>query len=317
MVGVKIQLHLASTVRGCKSLRTKITLSLFRKEFKNLGNFLAPRMGLGRTVNLSQPATHDEKSRLIATRTLVHVVPVADGHSVEMMTWSSPSISSKTFRDNCVVSLEKKCVNYIRSINFISSIPFLLIIRPVVDSSRLYAMGISNGAMLTWSMAQDDRIAPLLAGIAPMIGVPHNDYRRGKGTPRNLPVIGIYGTYDDVVPPGNYREDISVDDAGYFWIPAHRMHQKWAQDHGCPVQRANQPAPYTYYNSNNLNGMSVQCRTYCPSDSPPYSVDCRMNAGHDTPSWMLQMSLDFFEMHYGRSQNRQKSAEGKDGDGKN
>lgn len=151
-------------------------------------------------------------------------------------------------------------------------------------------------------MAQDRRIAPLLAGIAPLIGVPHNDYSRGKASPYNLPAIGIYGTYDDVVPPGNWRDDITTDDGGYYWIPAHRMHQRWAEDHGCPVQSKNRPAPNTYYESDDLNGFSVQCRTYCQGNSVPYSLDCRMDAGHDTPSWMMHMALRFFERHYDRSQ---------------
>lgn len=168
-----------------------------------------------------------------------------------------------------------------------------------VDNSRLYAMGVSNGGMLTWSMAQDRRIAPLLAGIAPMIGVPHNDYSRGKATSRDLPVIGFYGQYDDVVPPGNFREDITEDSAGYYWIPAHRMHTKWAQDHDCLVRNKNGMAPYTYYESNNLQNTSVRCRTHC-SNSAPFSVDCRAAMGHDTPDWMMSMALQFFERHHNR-----------------
>eukprot|EP00523_Entomoneis_sp_CCMP467_P017774 CAMPEP_0168808124 /NCGR_PEP_ID=MMETSP0726-20121227/2412_1 /TAXON_ID=265536 /ORGANISM="Amphiprora sp., Strain CCMP467" /LENGTH=385 /DNA_ID=CAMNT_0008860075 /DNA_START=27 /DNA_END=1180 /DNA_ORIENTATION=- len=169
--------------------------------------------------------------------------------------------------------------------------------RICVDNKRIYAVGISNGAMLTWSMAQDPKIAPRLAGIAPMIGTPHPDYLQGKPTAKALPSIGFYGDRDNVIPPGNYQESRVMDTAfgGYYWIPAHRLHTQWARDHGCSTPNPNARAPFVY-RSGNQQGISVQCRTFCQGNKP-MSVDCRLSMGHETPAFMLTMAIEFFEKH--------------------
>ncbi|CAB9505707.1 Esterase PHB depolymerase [Seminavis robusta] len=177
-----------------------------------------------------------------------------------------------------------------------------------VDTTRIYSTGISNGAMLTWTLGQDARTAPRLAGLAPMIGTPHPDYAVGKATSGRLPVIGIYGKRDDVVPPGGYQESQVEDTAGYYWIPPHRLHSRWAADHGCPVRSANGRAPISYgTGSTNLQGFTVSCRSHCPNgeNQVPYSVDCRADMGHETPVWMMHVALRFFEQHFIQQQRQQ------------
>jgi len=159
--------------------------------------------------------------------------------------------------------------------------------------------------MLTWSLGQDRRTAPWLAGIAPMIGVPHYDYTQGKASPYELPVIGFYGYSDPIVPPGTFWDDWTKDSSGYYWVPAHRMHTTWAQDHGCNVHQFNGEPPNVYFENSNLQGFEISCKTHCPlpqhesdlTNPPPYSVDCRVEMGHETPAFMMQMALRFFEQH--------------------
>ena len=170
-----------------------------------------------------------------------------------------------------------------------------------VDEERIYVAGVSNGAMLTWSMGQDKRIAARLAGMAPMIGVPHYDHDRGSASEWDLPVIGFYGDYDTVVPPGDYRNRAYFeDDSGYYWVPAHRMHTVWAKDHGCSIKKRSGVPQFTYYENDNLDGYKVQCFTHCDTGDDsgvPFSVDCRADMGHETPAWMLRKALQFFEDH--------------------
>jgi len=198
-----------------------------------------------------------------------------------------------------------------------------------VDNDRIYALGISNGGMLTWSMAQDERIASRLAGIAPMIGVPHYDHDRGSASKWDLPVIGFYGTHDEVVPPGGFNTDWTQDDGGYYWITANRMHTRWAHEHGCNVQTNNNQQkmpPNTYYQNNNLQGYKIHCFTHCDvQDSNslrqthvPFSVDCRISMGHETPAFMMKMALQFFERHnrqdrYSNNSSRRFQTSTKDG----
>ena len=72
-----------------------------------------------------------------------------------------------------------------------------------VDPSRVYIFGYSNGGMMAWTLGQDRRSAPFLAGIASAQGLTMWDFLQGKGTNRKLPAIGIYGEYDESVPPGD------------------------------------------------------------------------------------------------------------------
>ena len=162
---------------------------------------------------------------------------------------------------------------------------------------------------MTWSIAQDERVAPLLAGIAPMIGTALYDYNMGlpgTASSRGLPVIGFYGNTDPIVPPGNFEGDWVEDSSGFYWIPAHHMHTRFAMDNGCKVRNENGPPPFIYFEADNLQGYSVICRTHCNINNadddgydapPPYSVDCRAEMGHETPAWMMHMAFSFFDQH--------------------
>jgi poly(3-hydroxybutyrate) depolymerase len=173
-----------------------------------------------------------------------------------------------------------------------------------VDRLRIYATGISNGGMLTWTLGQDKRTASKMAALAPMIGVPHFDFTWGPATEYALPVIGIYGNFDDVVPPGGFHENLIEDSDGYYWVPAHRLHPRWAMDHGCPITDGGNGLPPIAYGTGDvdLQGFQVQCRSYCNTNDGtyqvPFSVDCRAEMGHDTPVWMMHVALRFFEQHY-------------------
>ena len=159
-----------------------------------------------------------------------------------------------------------------------------------VDSTSVYAVGISNGGMFTWSLGQDSRTAPLLAGIAPIIGLPHHDYNLPNAA-GDLPVIGIYGNTDCTVPPGD-GSDVFVetcDGEGYYYVDAFHIHATWASNQGCVTD-----PPYVYISSRS----EVICHTHCDGVTP-LSVDCRADMGHLSPTWTLDVALNFFQEHAG------------------
>jgi len=163
-----------------------------------------------------------------------------------------------------------------------------------VDSTRVYAAGISNGGMFSWSLGQNSSTAPLLAGIGPIIGLPHHDYKLGKAKMGDLPVIGVSGSTDCTNPPGDGTKDFSesCDGDGYYMVDAKRLHATWALDHGCSVSQI--------YNYAVPGRSEVTCETYCdPAVSTPASVDCRANMGHSSPTWTLDVVLKFFDDHAG------------------
>ena len=66
-----------------------------------------------------------------------------------------------------------------------------------IDLDRVWAMGCSNGGMMVHGLAYDDRTAPLLAGVAPMIGLPHNGHNRRPRSPMHY--LGHWGISDTTV----------------------------------------------------------------------------------------------------------------------
>jgi len=64
---------------------------------------------------------------------------------------------------------------------------------PLVDNSRIFAAGISNGAMMSYRLACDTK---LLAAIAPVAGTMINTC----ADPRPLSVLAIHGTADKTIP---------------------------------------------------------------------------------------------------------------------
>lgn len=156
----------------------------------------------------------------------------------------------------------------------------------------------SMGGMFSWSLGQDPRTAPLIAGMGTVMGLPLHDYLVGKGTASDIPVIGIYGDRDCSVPPGDgsdvYNESCNNNN-GYLYVDAFHQHRLWASDHGCSVGMTH-PAQYEY----SIPGRDeINCASHCnPADGVPFSVDCRNDAEHGKEPWHLDAVLKFFEDHY-------------------
>jgi hypothetical protein len=79
-----------------------------------------------------------------------------------------------------------------------------------VDMSMIWATGCRNGGMFLYELAQDPRTNHLLAGVAPMVGLPHNGFNLGPASPMHF--IGNWGVKDDCVPAiANLADDGSFD----------------------------------------------------------------------------------------------------------
>ena len=70
-----------------------------------------------------------------------------------------------------------------------------------VDDTRLFATGHSNGAMMMYGLASDNKTAPLLAAVAPVAGIPHNGFNVGAPSNTKLRYMEVQGTQDDYVQP--------------------------------------------------------------------------------------------------------------------
>ncbi len=166
-----------------------------------------------------------------------------------------------------------------------------------IDRRRVYVYGYSMGGMFSWSLAQDPRSAPLIAGVGAAQGLPMHDHLVGRGHSSSIPAIGIYGDADCSVPPGDgtavFTE--SCQGTGYHYVDAFHQHRLWAQDHGCTVGETH-PARFEY----RVEGREeVECASHCdPAAGPPMSVDCRSDDEHGKEPWHLDIALKFFEHHW-------------------
>lgn len=106
------------------------------------------------------------------------------------------------------------------NIAFIDSLVHTLARIPGLDSTRVYAAGLSNGAIMTYTLGCAR--ANELAGIAIVAGEMPDTACRAA---RPLPVLVIHGTADDVIPydnhgarePGETLAYLSDPEASAFW----------------------------------------------------------------------------------------------------
>ena len=103
-----------------------------------------------------------------------------------------------------------------------------------VDLDRVWAMGCSNGGMMVHGLASDDRAAPLLAGVATAIGLPHAYHNRKPAAPMHY--VGYWGESDTVVPPLSNTDDptmsFDTDYSGWYYSTARNVTDLWADELG-------------------------------------------------------------------------------------
>ena len=112
-----------------------------------------------------------------------------------------------------------------------------------VNASMVWAAGCSNGGIFLYQLAQDARIAPRLAGIAPLVGLPHIGF---LGAPRANPrmsYLGNLGSLDTTVPPlcNTNESDRSLDTSskpgGWYYHTARSTSDSVAAVKGCTGPR--------------------------------------------------------------------------------
>jgi polyhydroxybutyrate depolymerase len=121
-----------------------------------------------------------------------------------------------------------------------------------VDRKRIYATGMSNGAILTYRVASE--LSDRIAAIAPVAGPMGTKTCQPK---RPVPVIHFHGTDDDFAPfkGGKGTKSISGTD---FYSVDHSI-RAWVKANGCPEQPTTVHLP-----DHAKDGTSVTRKTYGP-----------------------------------------------------
>jgi poly(3-hydroxybutyrate) depolymerase len=106
--------------------------------------------------------------------------------------------------------------------DFISDLIDSVIVRCNIDTERIYMAGHSNGAFITYYMA--DYIEEKLAAIGPSAGTlgpyQYNRFRLNKP----MPLCHIHGTDDATVPVDGNATHVSLDKILEYWIPNNNVH---------------------------------------------------------------------------------------------
>lgn len=83
-------------------------------------------------------------------------------------------------------------------VGFVGAVVQQLVAAGQVDPQRVYAMGMSNGAMMTFRLAQE--LKPPLAGVVAVSGLMASDSRCAGPSGRPVPAMVVAGTEDPLVP---------------------------------------------------------------------------------------------------------------------
>ena len=119
-----------------------------------------------------------------------------------------------------------------------------------VDARRVYATGMSNGAIMAYRLASE--LSDRIAAIAPVSGTMGTERCEPK---RPVPVIHFHGTDDDLVPfrGGKGRNSLSGTD---FYSVDHSI-RAWAKANGCNEEPTLEELP-----DRAKDGTSVTRKTY-------------------------------------------------------
>lgn len=116
----------------------------------------------------------------------------------------------------------------IDDVGFIREIIRRMRVQARIDPNRIFATGMSNGAMMSWRLACE---ASEIRAIAPIAGTDNTPACRPS---RSVPVIEFHALNDDHVPFGGGRGDLSIARTDFVSVPATQA--KWIRiDRAAPA----------------------------------------------------------------------------------
>ncbi len=141
-----------------------------------------------------------------------------------------------------------------------------------VDAKRVYATGMSNGAIMTYRLAAE--LSDRIAAIAPVSGTMGTESCQPS---RPVPVLHFHGTEDDFIPFKGGRGPRSLTTTEF--IPVERSIQNWGKANGCPEKPVVTQLPVKIQ-----DGTSVEQRTYGPGkDGAEVILMVISGGGHTWP----------------------------------
>jgi polyhydroxybutyrate depolymerase len=157
-----------------------------------------------------------------------------------------------------------------------------------VDLDRVFATGMSNGAMFTHRLGCD--LSDRFAAIAPVGGTLARGFNCAPGPSPKISMINFYGTRDTVV-----RFDGTPSEDGFLYTPTSQVMAAWAGPESQRCSAADSPYPTS---KDGMQGFRCVQRAGCATGAEV--VDCAWDGGHDWPhkgddQFAIDVIWEFFE----------------------
>lgn len=150
-------------------------------------------------------------------------------------------------------------------VGFIREIIRRMKVQARIDPRRIFATGMSNGAMMSWRLACE---ASEIRAIAPVAGT---DNTPACTPSRGVPVIEFHALNDDHVPFGGGKGDLSIARTDFVSVPATQA--KWIR-----IDRARPAATRV------LSVPGAQCDLHPPTPGgAPVELCTTSTGGHSWP----------------------------------
>jgi polyhydroxybutyrate depolymerase len=157
-----------------------------------------------------------------------------------------------------------------------------------LDLNRVYATGISNGAMFVHRLGCD--LSHRFVAIAPVAGTIARGFGCAPPTHSKVSMINFYGTRDTVV-----KFDGTPSGDGFLYTPTSQVLAAWAGPESQRCDSRDSPYPTAY---DGVQDFRCVQRASCASGAEV--VDCAWDGGHDWPrvdddQFVVNVIWEFFE----------------------
>lgn len=164
--------------------------------------------------------------------------------------------------------------NYVDDVGFLNALIDTMIARYNIDTSQIFATGMSNGGFMSYTLACElsHRIKKIASVTGSMTTLLYSTCNPG----RVIPVLQIHGTADAVVPYNGTTGMTAIDDVIDFWV----------QNNNCNST----PLSYSYANINTSDNSTTERFTYYNStDSNNVLLYKVTNGGHTWPNAIIDI----------------------------